>query len=230
MANTLFSFTITKIGMTRQGVAGLGPKDLSVSDVRELQRRLKSIDPELRRILVRDSKEAGKEVQSAVKSAIAAVTPLSGMTRGRLNWNSSIDAKGKRHSAQDVKLEFRTRSSGRSEVTSLVRVRVASPAVVMTDMAGKSGNFMGAGYKGSGMTREYPYKGGTRRHRVDGFGVKNPGRPYKYRRQGDALLQNLGGKASRYVWPAADNKIPAVRAKIEAILRKAYDDINRKGL
>lgn len=230
MADNTFTFTITKVGMTRQGVAGLGPNDYSVTDIRELQRRLKSIDPKLRTQLVRDAKQAGKPVQDAIKSKVSSITPLSGMTRGRLNWNSSIDAKGKVHKTDDVKLEFRTRSTGRSEITSLVRVRVGSPAVVMADMAGKSGSFMGAGYKGSGMTREYPYKGGTRRHRVDGFGKKSPTRQYKYSRQGDALIANLGGSASRYAWPAAESKVPAVRANIEAILRKAYADINRKGL
>lgn len=214
MADSLFSFTITKIAQSRAGF--VGANDYSVTDIRELQRRLKSIDPKLRTQLVRDAKEAGKPVQSAVKSAIASVTPLSGMTRGRLNWNSSIDAKGKAHSAQDVKLQFRTRSSGKSNVTSLVRVQVASPAVVMADMAGKSNRFLDAGYKGTGRTREYPYKGGSRTHRVNG--------------QGRAMIRNLGGSASRYVWPAADNKLPAVKARIEAILRKAYLDINRKGL
>jgi hypothetical protein len=86
----------------------------------------------------------------------------------------------------------------------------------MADMAGKSGRFMNKGYKGSGLTREYPYKGGTRRHRVNG--------------QGQAMIRGLGGSASRFVWPAADNKIPAVKAQIENILRDAYTKINRKGL
>lgn len=228
MAQTMFSFTITKIGMSRAGF--VGPNDYSVTDIRELQRRLKSIDPKLRTQLVRDAKEAGKPVQTAIKTAVTAVTPLSGMSRGRLNWNGSVDAKGRIHKADDVKLEFRTRSSGKSNTTSLVRVRVASPAVVMADMAGKSGRFMGAGFRGTGLTREYAYKGGTRRHRVDGSGIKNPKHNYKFARQGDALLSNLGGSASRYAWPAAERQIPAVRTKIEALLRKAYDDINRKGL
>jgi len=228
MAASIFTFTLTKIGMSRAGL--VGANDYSVTEIRELQRRLKSIDPKLRTELVRDAKKAGEPVQLAVKSAIAGVTPLSGMTQGRLNWNISVDAKGKSHKPTDVKLQFRTRSSGRSNVTSLVRVQVASPAVVMTDMAGRSRAFMGAGYKGTGLTREYPYKGGTRKHRVDGQGIKNPKRPYKYARQGDALLANLGGSASRYVWPAAENKISAVRSEIEGILRDAYTKINRKGL
>lgn len=214
MAGSLFNFSLTKIGMGRAGLSG--PDDYSVTNIRELQRRLKTIDPKLRAELVKDAKKAGEPVQLAVKSAIASITPLSGMTQGRLNWYSSVDAKGKAHRPDDVKLQFRTRSSGRSDVTSLVRVQVASPAVVMADMAGRSGRFLNKGYKGSGVTREYPYKGGTRRHRVNG--------------QGEAMIRGLGGSASRYVWPAADNKIPAVKAQIEGILRDAYTKINRKGL
>lgn len=228
MANSLFTFTLTKIGMNRAGL--VGPNDYSVTQIRELQRSLKSIDPKLRTYLVRDAKKAGEPVQLAVKSAIRQITPLSGLTQGRLNFNASVDAKGKTHKADDVKLQFRTRSTGRSDTTSLVSVRVQSPAVVMMDMAGKSGRSMGRGYKGSGMTREYPYKGGTRKHRVDGGGIKKPNRNYKFTTQGHALLANLGGNASRYAWPAALDKIPAVRKEIELILEKAYTEINRKGL
>lgn len=238
MANSLFSFTLTKIGMSRAGM--VGANDYSVTEIRELQRRLKSIDPKLRTQLVRDAKEAGKPVQSAVKSRIASVTPLSGMTRGRLNWNASVDAKGKSHSPEDVKLEFRTRSTGKSNVTSLVRVRVASPAVVMADMAGKSSRFIGKGYKSSGVSRPYEREVanqygsfGTKqiKHRVDGSGTRRPSQgARKFANQGRAMLSGLGGSASRYAWPAAENQIPAVRSRIEAILRKAYSDINRKGL
>jgi hypothetical protein len=214
MANTLFSFTLTKIGMRKAGLSG--SNDYSVTQIRELQKRLKSIDPKLRTQLVRDAKAPAEAIVSKVKPAINAVTPLSGMTRGRLNWNSSIDAKGKAHKPDDVKIQFRTRSSGKSNVTSLVRVRVASPAVVMADMAGRSNNYLDAGYKGSGFTKEYSYKGGSRRHRVNG--------------QGRKMIEKLGGSASRYVWPAAEQSIPAVKAQIEQVLARAYQTINRKGL
>lgn len=228
MADKLFTFTLTKIGMRKVGLST--SNDYSVTQIREIQKALKAIDPKLRTQLVRDAKAPAEAIVSKVKPAILSVTPLSGMTRGRLNWNNSIDSKGKSHKPDDVKIQFRTRSTGRSNVTSLVRVRVASPAVVMADMAGRSGRFLGAGYKGSGVTKEYAYKGGTRRHRVDGSGVKKANHNYKFKRQGDALLQNLGGKASRYVWPAAESSIPAVKQQIEAVLRRAYDQINRKGL
>ncbi len=229
MAESLFTFTLTKIGMRKAGLTS--SDDYSVTDIRELQKRLKSINPKLRTQLLRDAKAPAMAVVQRVKPAINAVTPLSGMTRGRLNWNSSIDAKGKAHAADDVKVQFRTRSSGYSETTSLVRVKVGSPAVVMADMAGKSGRFVGAGYRGTGRTREYPYKGGTRSHAVNGDGIR-PERlgPRKFGSQGKALLANLGGAASRYVWPAAESSIPAVKAQIEQVLRNAYSQINRKGL
>jgi len=219
MAENIMSFTLTKIGMRRAGLTS--SNDYSVTDIRELQRRLKSIDPKLRTELLRNAKKPAEAIVTQVRPVINAVQPLSGMTRGRLNWNESIDAKGKAHKPDDLKIEFRTRSTGKSKITSLVRVRVASPAVTMADMAGRSNRWLDAGYKGTGYTHEYNYRyrNGetvTRRHKVNG--------------QGRKMIENLGGKASRYVWPAAEKSIPAVKAQIEAVLRNAYDQINRKGL
>lgn len=194
----------------------MGENAYSVTDIRELQKRLKSIDPMLRTELVRNAKLEAQPIVQQVKSSVVSVNPLSGMTRGRLAWYGSTDAKGKTHKPDDVVAQFRTRSSGRSDTTSLVRVAVRSPAVVMADMAGKSGRFYDAGYKGTGRTRQYPYKGGTRSHKVNG--------------QGRKMVANLGGSASRYVWPAVEQSIPAVRTAIEKVLRNAYDKINTRGL
>lgn len=212
----MFKFQIAEFGRTGSG--GVGPNDLKVSDIRELQKRLKAIDPMLRTQLVRDAKAVAKEPVSLIKSAILKVTPNSGMLRpgARLNWNRAIDGKGRSHSATDVKPQFRTSSSGRSTETTLVRIRVANPAVTLADMGGRSGRYINAGYKGSGYTREYPYKGGTRKHKVNGQfkGVEN----------------KIGGNASRFVWPAAEQAIPSARAAIEKILRDAYTRINSKGI
>lgn len=212
------------------GRSGVSTGDYSVADIRNLQRALKAIDPKLRAELIREAKAPAKPIQSAVKSAIPAVAPLSGLNQGRLNWSSSVDSKGRSHSPKDVKIQFRTSSSGKSLTTSLVRVRVASPAVVFADMAGRSGRFIGAGYKGSGRTREYNWKGTTRSHRVDGNGVKKPNRVYKYASQGRALIDNLGGSASRFVWPAAERAVPAARIEINKVLDKFARKINRKGI
>jgi hypothetical protein len=198
------------------GRAGVSAGDYSVADIRNLQRALKAIDPKLRTQLLREAKAPAKPVQSAIKSAIPAVAPLSGMTQGRLAWSGSVDAKGRSHNPKDVKIQFRTSSSGKSLTTSLVRVRVASPAVVMADMAGKSGRFIDAGYKGSGRTREYNWKGGRRTHRLNG--------------QGSAMIRGIGGSPSRFVWPAAERSIPAARAAVDQVLTKFARMVNQKGL
>lgn len=198
------------------GRSGVGIKDYSVSDIRNLQRALKAIDPKLRTQLLREAKEPAKPVQAAVKNAIPSVAPLSGMNQGRLSWQGSVDAKGRSYSPKDVKIQFRTSMSGKSLTTSLVRVRVASPAVVVADMAGKSGKYFDKGYRGSGFTREYPYKGGTRRHRVNG--------------QGRAMVRNLGGTPSRFVWPAAERSIPAARDAVDRVISKFAKMVSREGL
>ena len=200
-----------KSGFTASGVSS---SDLSVSDVRELQKRLREIEPELRKQLVRDVKAAGKPTADAIKSRLASVTPVSGMRRGRLAWDHSVDGKGRIHKATDVKVQFRTSTSGRSLTTTLLRVGAFSPAVVMLDMAGRSGRYIDAGYKGSGYTRPYAYKGGTRRHKVNG--------------QGRALIARSGGSASRFVWPSALATIPQATVQVDRILRNAYATIGKK--
>lgn len=192
--------------------------NLTVTDIRTLQKRLKEIDPKLRTQLVRDSKKVAEPVVTKIKSAIAGVTPNSGMLRpgARLNWNNAIDAKGRSHPTLDVKPQFRTSMSGRSNETSLVRVKVGNPAVSLADMGGRSGRYLNAGYQGSGYTREYPYKGGTRKHRVNG--------------QFRGIREKIGGAPSRFIWPAAENSIPQARQQIEKILRDAYTRINAKGI
>lgn len=213
MANRLIQFQIASFA--RMGSVG---DNLTVTDIRTLQKRLKEIDPKLRTQLVRDSKKVAEPVVTKIKSAIAGVTPNSGMLRpgARLNWNNAIDAKGRSHPTLDVKPQFRTSMSGRSNETSLVRVKVGNPAVSLADMGGRSGRYLNAGYQGSGYTREYPYKGGTRKHRVNG--------------QFRGIREKIGGAPSRFIWPAAENSIPQARQQIEKILRDAYTRINAKGI
>jgi hypothetical protein len=198
------------------GRSGVGVGEYSIADIRKLKKALYDINPKWRAMLMREAKEPAQPIQAAIKKAIPDVAPLSGMRLGRLAWANSIDAKGNAHKPKDVKIQFRTSMSGRSLTTNLVRIKVGSPAVVMADMAGRSGRYIDKGYKGSGFTREYPYKGGTRRHRVNG--------------QGRAMMRNLGGMASRFVYPAAQQGLPEARAKVDKVLFKFAQMINRKGL
>jgi len=209
-----FQFQIAQFG--RSG--GIATNTLSVTDIRALQKRLKEIEPTLRTQLVRDAKAVAVEPIKQIKTAIGKVTPNSGMLRpgARLNWNNAIDAKGRSHNALDVKPQFRTSMSGRSDTTSLVRIKVGNPAVSLADMGGRSGRYANKGYQESGYTRPYKWKGTTRSHKLNG--------------QFRGVEEKVGNSPSRFIWPAAESSIPAAREAIEKILRDAYARINSKGI
>jgi len=181
---------------------------LTVSDARELQKRLKAIDPMLRKQLVRDVKTIGKPVQVAIKNNLSTFTPLSGMrSNGRMGFN-----QGKPFNS--TTLSFRTRSSRNNAVTSLVSVRTNSPLTSVVDMAGKSGRFIGKGAKATpGHARSYERNGRTIRAKQNG--------------QGQGLIRQLGKQASRLVWPAAEKSLPAVEHAINQVLIRAYKIVNR---
>jgi len=215
----VFKFQIPKFTGSLSG-RGVGATSVSVTNVREMQRRLKALDPALRRQLLREAKEPAKPIQRAVRSAIEAVTPISGLQTGRLNWYNSLDRKGKSHKPGEVAIQFRTKTSGYSKVTSLVRVRVQSPAVTMVATAGSSNRYIDAGYKGSGYTKEYPYKGGMRRHKVNG--------------QGRVMIEKMASRMQRdktaIAWPAAVRMLPEAKAKVDATLSKFAKMVNVKGI
>ena len=213
MANAPFKFQIATFDRAPGAFTGI-----SVLDIRELQKRLKEIEPNLRTQLVRDAKAVAIEPVKLIKTAISQVQPNSGLLRpgARLNWNNAIDAKGRSHPTLDVKPQFRTSQSGRSNVTSLVRIKVGNPAVSLADMGGRSGRYVNKGYQGSGYTRRYDWKGTTRNHKVNG--------------QFRGIEEKIGNSPSRFIWPAAEKSIPQAREAIEKILRDAYARINSKGI
>jgi hypothetical protein len=178
--------------------------DIVYSNERELHRRLDAVDPELRKAMVRDAKLAAKPLQTGIKSAIPTVSPLSGANNsGRLGYNVGKPANS-------VSVNYRTSRSKNRAITPLLRVKVNSPIVALMDYAGRKP-------KGQlkSMTREYPYKGGTRKHRVNG--------------QGDAMIDRLNSirRASRFAWPAAERTLPAIQAQVQGILDRASQRINR---
>lgn len=192
------------------GRGGIGAGDFSVTDIRELQKRLKAIEPRLRTELVRDVKKVAKPLESDIKASIPTVAPLSGMAKdkGRLGWGVGV-------SPQKTLIQFRTSGGGRSLTTSLVRVKVSSPGTVLADMAGRSGRFVGEGRRNDNATPSQKRRNAS---------------PAK----GAAFIRNLnnalGHGASRMIWPAADRSRDMVRISIETVLRDAYNKINQKGL
>lgn len=198
---------------------GIGQKDILVSDIRELQKRLREIDPELRKQLVRDAKAVGKKADAIIKPALRDIDPLSGMknpnNQGRMAWNRQQAKVGKslrmvRPDATQVQFRTSTGTMARKmgqQTTSLVRVRVLAPLSVIMDMAGRGGGrFFDKGYQGSGYTRPFMREGKQVRMRLNG--------------QGRGMVNQLGASASRYVWPAIESRKPSLEAEVRSIIQR----------
>ena len=192
--------------------------DIRIDDVRAMTRKLNQIEDGLRTQLLRDAKAPARVLdQQVLKPAIRGITPLSGFKRGRgrMGWDSATTSKGAKVSADKTQIQFRTSASKTSELTSLVAVKVLNPAVVVSDIAGRSGRAIDRGYNGSGYTREYRRGNRTMRHRING--------------QGRAMIAALGGHASRYLWPAVEQRRATVSAEIQQVIDK-YMRIAQRGL
>jgi hypothetical protein len=99
--------------------------------VNQFMRSLKRIDPDLRKQLMRRVKALGKPVETAIKSNLPAISVLIGMNnKGRLGW-------GIGKPANSTTLRFKSTASKMSSVSPLLSVVVNSPAMVITDMAGR---------------------------------------------------------------------------------------------
>lgn len=181
-------------------------------DYQRLIKTMNMIEPQLVKTLRKRYKQIGAPVVAGIKGSIPDNPPLSGMVTkvGRLSWSRTVNQTRPIKSA--VVQENRRRPRGRYPVVSLVRIRVAAAPVVMADMAGRSGAYVGARAR----TREYDYTlspTGKRSHRINGQGV--------------AMIRNLRGKGSRYVYPGAEQSLPQAKAEITAAVNEAANYINQ---
>ena len=105
--------------------------DYQATDIRKLLKALDAIEPKAGNALKRDAKKAAKPLQDGIKKTIPRVSPLSGMNNnGRLGW-------GQGKPAQSVTTSWKMKRSRRKAETSLLSVRVNSPATALTDYAGR---------------------------------------------------------------------------------------------
>ena len=192
--------------------------EFNQNSIRALQKRLKEIDPKLRTQLVRDAKAVGKPLQAAVKTSNQRIKPLSGMTNPgeyrRLVWGSMTIKGWGTVNPEDVKVQFRTAGSKRTNVTSLLRLAIPHPLMAIAQYAGRSGRSINKGYKGSGRTRVYKW-----RDRADGGTVE---RTHIIRGQGRAMIDALRTQGRAY--KAVEHSMPAARAEIQKIVNK-YEKI-----
>lgn len=178
--------------------------DVVYSNVRELTRQLKAIEPALQKAMVREVKAEVKPLATMVKTALPTVSPLSGAnTNGRLGF-------GIGKPSNSVSVRYRSGGSKRTAITSLASVRVNNALTSIMDYAGKNGTTTR-----SQVTRPYAYKGGTRVHRLNG--------------QGQAMVDRLDAvrRPSRFAWPAAERALPMVQARVQSVLESAAAQISR---
>lgn len=204
--------------------------ELNSKDIRDMNRTLKDVEPELLKEMRGKIKDIAKPIENRMKQNIPKVPPMSGMgavvfykktgryaiNEGRLRWdgqglNPSVGKMTKKRAPNSTTISQAIKPTGRSLTTPLVKIIMQSAAVSMADMAGRVN-------KGRPVSREYVVRlrNGElqkRRHRVT--------------TQGDQFVSNLAGRASRYAWPALENKLSEVEREIEKVIETYYRRANR---
>jgi hypothetical protein len=181
-----------------------------VYGIKPLLRELEALEPGMKKQLVREAKDVVKPIADNIKSHIPRIAPLSGMSKnnnphGRLAWGAGKPAN-------QVSIRFRSGYSRKSAVTSLVSIWVTSAATAMADVAGK-----GSMRKSKNLTRSYAYKGGVRKHRVNGG---NGGRDF---------VRNLKARgANDFVYPAVGDSIDDAQQRVKLVLEKYARKVNRR--
>ena len=196
-----------------------------ITGVKETLQLLDAVQPGSIKELRKDVRRIAEPAVTAIRSNLPATAPLSGMRHyGRT-----------RYAGAKVKAELQTRDSRSSNTSSLVRLSVQSPGdaagLEIADMAGRKS-------QGGGVQLPYEYKGIGR---FGGSGRQAPTRsrsvvrrgnsaPFSYRinGQGKAMIKNLGGQASRYVYPPLTIALFGVRDEMMKTLDSYVGRINQK--
>ena len=195
---------------------------LEITDYRDLLTTIRKVEPTLIKQMRADVRDIASPIRDDIKAAIPEARPLSGMVTkvGRLAWNRTINVK---KPLKSVTVESFRKINPKYTFYSIGRLRVWNAAVVLTDMAGRSGTSINS----KSETREYDYtyhkKGqeiiGKRKHKINGQGI--------------AMINGLRSRASRFVWPAAERSLPHAKLEVRKSLEQAYVKLNlemlRKG-
>lgn len=191
-------------------------KTNSVQEIRNLQKKLKAIEPSLRTEFMREVKTIGKTPERAIKAAIPNQAPISGLAKpgANLQWGKAKTGSG---GAKSTTIRFRTQAGGKSLTTTLLGIRVNSAASSFADMAGRSGSYIAAGYKGSGMSKPIvrTYSDGSQSVTF---------RRKASRAGGEAFIANLnsrlGNRPSRMAWKAVEKDLPQISKTIQFVVDK----------
>ncbi len=198
---------------------------IRIEGVRETLQLLDAVQPGSIRELRKDIKRIAEPAVTAIKSNLPPVAPLSGMNHyGRTRYAGAL-----------VKSEVLLKDNKMSQTSSLIRISVESPGLAsgleIADMAGRRTMVQGP-------QLPYQYKG---RGRIGGRGRQSPNRSrpvvrrgnsqefsYRINGQGKAMVRNLKGIPSRYVYPALPGRIFPMRDDMIKTLDAYVAKINQK--
>jgi hypothetical protein len=190
---------------------------VTFSDYKQLIATLRQINPQLVKSLRKRYRQIGRPVTKGIQDSIPTNAPLSGMVTkvGRLSWSQTINQS--RAIKSVVVRDKKRRPSGKYPIVGLVQAVVRAAPVALADMAGRSGSYVNS----RAVTREYDYTYtgkyggkfiGKRTHRING--------------QGRAMISRLRAKASRYVYPGAEEALPQARIEMQVAVNDAVNEIN----
>ena len=172
---------------------------------------LKTIDKQVITQARRDLRSGAQPVVSAIKSAIPTEAPLKGKSSSASATRGMIHSGRTRWQPAGVKVTVRTnftmkaQRNGYSLVSIIVGSRgkstEGSAAFQIADMAGRRGKI-----QYGGQSKEYRKGNVFMTHTLNG--------------QGAFMIKALGGKASRYVYPAVERMKPFVTRNVESIILK----------
>ena len=194
---------------------------LSVTDAKFLYRELKKIEPQLYKELRQNVRKDIRPLQQGIKAN----------NIGRLRWKGDKPPK-------QVLLSNRmprSKKSGKGKVASAAVLRVTAAATALTDMAGKSGKYVGKRpyAKGNGaysaVVPSGKYKGQIG-YRYTSRATGQPiGRIHRNTGgQGRGLIKGLDAyaKPSRWVWKTADKMLPSVVHNVNDTVRTVLNSAN----
>lgn len=210
--------------------------ELNSSDVKTMLKKLNEIEPKGAAKFRQALRKIADPIVKQIKANIPETPPLSGMghvivrtskktnatttviNRGRLNWDGANThepaGKGMKYGSKSVSFSSGIKPTGNSLTTAIAKVIISSPAIAMTDMAGRASK--GAA---GGKSRSYTYRKRNgeivrRRHRLNGQGQNMI-----------EVLQARLGRASRFGWRGLESQIDDVSKEIDKLLQETLEKI-----
>lgn len=192
---------------------------LSANDIRALNKKLRDTEGNLLNEMRAEIRKIAAPINKQIKLNIPQTAPMGGMgnpainrKRGTISENNGRLVWGAGKPAKSTSVSSAIKAGGKKITGSLARIILNSPAVSMSDMAGRVNR---------SRPRSRPYNIRYRDGRV-------VNRTHRVTSQGRQMIQNLGGNASRYGWAALEGKIDETAREIELVVEKYYRKANRE--